>query len=451
MNATTRRRLLKIMAAAGTAVLAAPALAATPRLRVLMLSDLHSAYGRMPALLEAMRRVVRRDGAPSLILLDGDLFEHGNVVAQRTDGALDWAFLQALTRLAPVALNLGNHDADLVDDQNKTIARAKALGVTVLSNIVDARTGRPATSSRATLKLGGPVHLIGLATNAIDTYPAGIRPTLDIPAPAAWAAANLPKAPPNDGGLLIVMSHAGLPADRLILPLIPDGTLMLGGHDHLILEAAQGRTRYVHTGAWGAVLTVATVETGRTPRIAIERILIDPSGPGDPAMAALTATTLKKTLTPAETKVVARIPKALSLGDTGRTLAALMARATDCDVGFMGHTTLGMGLPAGPLTQYDYDAVVRFDGTFMRAEVSAEVLAGMLSHANQDGDLPLDRRSGDFAYGAPPPLPGKDRYTVVTTDWCAKHQAAYFARDDLAFTEIPGLQVKSTLRDALGR
>ncbi|MEI9891183.1 MAG: hypothetical protein WDN45_12010 [Caulobacteraceae bacterium] len=85
----------------------------------------------------------------------------------------------------------------------------------------------------------------------------------------------------------------------------------------------------------------------------------------------------------------------------------------------------------------------------MRAEVSAAVLADMLSHANQDGDVPMDKRTGDFVYGAPVPPPGKDRYTVVTTDWCAKHQAGYFGREDIAFTDVPGLKVKSAILDML--
>ena len=189
----SRRFLLRAMAGVGLAALGeSPALAGGRRgtARILMLSDLHSAYGRLAPLLTTMRRVVRRDAAPCLILLNGDLFEAGNVVARRTDGALDWAFLRALTGLAPVVLNLGNHDADLADDLARTVARARAMGITVLSTIGDARSGRPLAPSRATLDLGFPVHLIGIATNALDTYPKALRPSLALPAPVAWVASS---------------------------------------------------------------------------------------------------------------------------------------------------------------------------------------------------------------------------------------------------------------------
>jgi 5'-nucleotidase / UDP-sugar diphosphatase len=448
MNRFNRRTVLG-GAAAGLALSLAPAaLAATGRAKVLMLSDLHSAYGIMPALLEAMRRIVRRDASPSLILLNGDLFEAGNVVAKRSDGELDWAFLEAVAKLAPTVINIGNHDADLVEDIAAAADRARALGITVVSNIVDKRSGRPVASSRATLDLGFPAHLVGWATNSIDTYPKAIRPNLSIPAPTAWAQANLPSAPPEDG-LLVVMSHAGLPADRPLLSSLPDRTLFLGGHNHLTVEHAQGRSRYVHTGAWGQPLTVATIDRSRAKDpIRIARVVVDPNGPADPVLKRHVKEVLAARLQPEERAVVAKIPKALSLGDSGRRVAGLMARAAGADVGFMGHTTMGMGLPAGPLSRYAYDSVVRFDGVIVKAEVDAATLADILTRADQDRGFPFDKLTGDFAYAGRVTAGDKPRYAIVTTDWCAGRQKEYFGREDLTFSPTD-LKVKPSILKGL--
>lgn len=444
------RRTLLGAAAAGLALGLAPAArAAGRRARILMLSDLHSAYGVLAPLLETMRRIVRRDAAPSLILLNGDLFEAGNVVARRTQGTLDWAFLEAVAKLAPTVINIGNHDADLIEDVAAAADRARALGITVVSNIVDKRAGAPVASSRATLDLGFPVRLVGWATNSIDTYPKAVRGDLSIPDPTPWARANLPVSPTDDG-LLVVMSHAGLPADRPLLPSLPDRTLFLGGHNHLVVEHAQGASRYVHTGAWGQPLSVAEIDLGRRKDpIRIARVLVDPRGPADPSLARQVERTLQAQLTADERAVVARIPRALSLGDTGRRVAGLMARAAGADIGFMGHTTLGMGLPAGELTRYAYDSVVRFDGKVMRASVDAATLRDILSRSNQDRGFAFERLTGDFVYASGPAIPDKTHLSLVTTDWCAGRQKEYFGREDLRFTEVEGLRVKPAILQGL--
>lgn len=445
MTPLHRRRFFQLMAVA----VSAPGLGALTPVpearvlgRVLAMSDLHSAYERTGCLLAALEAEIARSAAPHLIAVDGDVFEHGNVVSVRSGGAIDWAFLAELPKLAPTVVNLGNHDNDLTPDLHEVVARMRALGIVVVSNIIDARDGRPYADAVVTLPWGDRrLRIVGAGTNALNTYPKASRDWLTIPEPGAWAKADLARL--LDGAdLMLVMSHAGVAGDRDILPLLPDGALMIGGHNHLLFQNEQGRSVYAHTGSWSNAYTTATLyDDGR---IAVGSTAVDLDAAPSPRIADLIATTLATHLTAEEKAVLGFSPRALTLGETGRAVAAAMARAAGADAGFIGHTTLGTGLAAGPVTRYAFDAVVRFDGKLMVAEAPAERLAGFMARANQDRPMPLAERSGDFLYGAGAGVEGRPMARLVTTDWCALNQAEYFGVDDLVFSEFAGPGVKAT-------
>lgn len=437
------------MAAATTAPFVA-GMAAKPLARVLAMSDLHSAYERTGQLLAALEAEIAGADIPHLIAIDGDSFEHGNVVSVRSGGVIDWAFLGELPRLAPTVVNLGNHDNDLTPDLHEVVARMRGLGIVVVSNILDARTGLPYAEAAVTVPLGQrSLRIVGAGTDSLNTYPKASRDWLSIPAPGDWAKANLARL--LDGAdLVLVMSHAGVAGDRDILPLLPDGALMIGGHNHLLFQHQQGRSAYAHTGSWSNAYTTATLyDDGR---IAVGSTAVDLKAAASPRIANLIATTLATHLTDEEKAVLGVSPRALTLGETGRAVAAAMAEAAGAQAGFIGHTTLGTGLPAGPVTRYAFDAVVRFDGKLMVAEVPAERLAGFMARANQDRPMPLAERSGDFLYGAASDVAGKPTVRLVTTDWCAMNQAEYFGAEDLIFTETPEARVKAAaIAGLLGR
>jgi len=445
----SRRHLLLLLAS--TAILpvlpnAAQAQSA-PAARLIILSDLHSAYERSAQLLAAVAAEIAANPAPTAILINGDVFELGNVVATRSEGAVDWKLLEKLSRLAPTVLNVGNHEPDLINDLAQMIARARRAGLTVLSNITDTRTGAPYTQAGFQLDLGPvPVALVGIATPAINTYPKASRDQLGIPDPVEWATANLESSLPA-GSLHVVLSHAGVVADRSILPLLADGSLLVGGHDHLVLEHAEGNTRYVHTGSWSSLITIVDIAADRA--LSLRQLPIDRNGAADAELTALIGATFAEHLTAEELAVVGISEKAQTLGESARFAAAALADAGAGDVGFIGHTTFGTGLPSGEVTKYAFDSVVRFDGKLMRAEVDRPTLDALIARCNQDGDIPLSARTGDFLYAAPAALADKPSYIIVCNDWSATNQKSYFGREDLAFTEIPDLKVKATVVKAL--
>jgi 2',3'-cyclic-nucleotide 2'-phosphodiesterase (5'-nucleotidase family) len=445
----SRRHLLLLLGS--TAVLpmlpnAAHAQSA-PAARLIVLSDLHSAYERSAQLLAAVAAELAANPAPAAILINGDVFELGNVVATRSDGVIDWKLLEKLSRLAPTVLNIGNHEPDLINDLAQLIARARRAGLTVVSNITDKRTGAPFTQAGFQLDLGPiPVALVGIATPALTTYPKASRDQLGIPDPLEWATANLEGNLPK-GSLHVVLSHAGVVADRGILPLLSDGSLLIGGHDHLVLEHAEGNTRYVHTGSWSSLISV--VDIGADRALSLRQVQVERDGAADAELTALIGATFAEHLSPEELAIVGISEKAQTLGESARFAAAALAAAGAGDVGFIGHTTFGTGLPSGEVTKYAFDAVVRFDGKLMRAEVDRPTLDQLIARCNQDGDIPLSARTGDFLYAAPVQLAGKATYVIVCNDWSATNQKSYFGREDLAFTEIPDLTVKATVLKAL--
>ena len=447
----TSRRLFMLGATALPLLGAAPAFAdersAAVIGRVLAMSDLHSAYERSAQLLAALRAEVRSRLAPHLIAIDGDIFEHGNVVSVRSEGAIDWAFLAALPAIAPTVVNLGNHDNDLTPDLHQVVTRMRGLGITVISNIIDARTGQPYAPAATELAFGDRrLRIIGFGTNALNTYPKASRDWLSIPDPSEWANAQLP--PLTDGAdLTLVMSHAGVAGDRGMLSALPDGALMIGGHNHLLFQEKLGRGLYAHTGSWSNAYTAADYLSDGSVRAQSRTVALD--GPSDPALAALIRKTLDRHLTDQERAVLGTSSTSLSLGDTGRAVAAAFARFAGAQAGFIGHTTLGTGLSAGPVSRYAFDAVVRFDGKLMAAEVPAARLAELTALANQDRVMPFARRTGDFVYGAVEGGEQRETVRIVTTDWCALNQHEYFGVTDLAFAEVPGPGVKAVAAQGL--
>lgn len=239
--APTRRHLLRLGGAAAlTPGLVGMARASTVA-RVLAVSDLHSAYDRTARLLAAFGAETRTHPVPHVIAINGDIFEHGNVVSVRSGGVIDWTFLAQLPRVAPTVVNLGNHDNDLTPDLADVVARMKGLGLHVVTTIADARSGLGYAAPVATLALGArSLRVVGMATNALNTYPKASRDRLSIPSASDWAKANLGQSLAG-ADLVMVMSHAGVAADRDVLPLLPDGALMVGGHNHLLFQHRQGR------------------------------------------------------------------------------------------------------------------------------------------------------------------------------------------------------------------
>ena len=441
--------LALLAAVTGTAIRAAAPTDATAVL--LIIGDQHSAYERTAQLVAQVDRL--RAGHPTLplaILIDGDALEYGNVVARRSAGAIDFAMFAALAQRAPTILNLGNHEPEFYD-LAETVKRIEATGVKVVSNIVNRATNQPFAPAVARLQLGDhEAIVVGVTTDHLATYRIAVRPSLDLADPVVWAKRNFPGLLPS-ASIPIVLSHAGVRADRAMLPLVPDGTLFAGAHDHLRLVHREGRTVYVHSGSWNEFFTLAWLRRDAAgSEWEIEQVRLAPDDPADPKLAAIIRDTQARHLTPEDRAVVGRLPQALAPAEAARFVARAARIATGADAAFIANTTFGAGLPAGDVTRVAFDACVRFDGSLFTGEVDGAQLRALLAAANQDVDTPWSERQGEFLFADGPadPAPGR-RYRIAVSDWVAHNARRYLGPEAIALTEQPSVRLKATAAASL--
>lgn len=425
--------------------------AAPPAAILVAISDQHSAYHRTAQFVAAVDRLkTDHPDVPLAVLVNGDLFEAGNVVAQRSGGEVDVAMVAALARRGPTIVNLGNHDAEF-DSLPDVVARLTAAGAIVVGNLADQSTGKLVAPASMELKLGElTATLLAVGTNQLAQYRPAVRGSLEIAHPLAWARAHWP-AWLERARVPVVLSHAGLRADRELLPLVPDGTLFIGGHDHLRLVHTAGRTVYVHSGAWNSGLTVATLtrDPAGANHWSVEQRRIADSDTGDPELAALVAQIRERWLQAADLAAVGKLPAALPREAAARFVLRAAQTAAGVDAVFIGHTTFGDGLPAGTVRRVDLDNCVRFDGTLCVAEVDGSQLREWMSAADVSPGTSFAHR-GEFLFAEGPAeiVPGR-RYTIATTDWGMRNRGRYFGSETLVFVEHPELRLKAIVAKAL--
>ncbi len=431
-----------------------PGGAAGPEALLIITGDQHSAYDRTAQMVATVDRLkTEHPGLPLAILLNGDTLEYGNIVARRSAGAVDFAMFAALARRAPTVINLGNHEPEFYD-LAETVTHLQATGVTVVSNITNRATGQLFAPASAKIKLGAAeAVIVGVTTDNLATYRVAVRPSLDLADPLIWAQANFP-ALLAGASLPIVLSHAGIKADRGMLPLVPPGTLFAGAHDHQRFVHPFDHGLYVHSGSWNEYLTLAWLHRDATgaPLWQVEQVRIEADGPADPELAALITATRQKYLTPEDTVLVTCLPAALGPAAAARRVVGALRVAAGVDVAFIGNTTFGAGLPAGGVTREQFDACVRFDGTIFTAEVDGARLRQLLAAANLGPDTPFEQRKGEFSFAdGPAEIDSAKTYRIATTDWGAKNTARYFGEPAIVWREQPGLKLKAAALSVLTR
>lgn len=458
-SVSNRRQILKGGALGFLALTAGPlfparAQGSAPDLILLNLADVHSPYDRLPQLLTQIRAVkARNPQVPHVLLFNGDLFELGNVVALRSKGQADLVFLRAVQKEMPVIFNIGNHEGDVMEQQ-EFIRQARASGITVITNLYDRRSGLPFARTFTTIQVG-QVHLpvLGLAVNALTTYPKALRDVILPPDPVEFFQATYPSLIAGSP-LNVVLSHAGVVPDKTILGLLKGSNLVIGGHDHLHLRHEVPGGLYLHNGFKGELLNVVSVRFQNGGAVlSSEDIAITEATPADALLAGTIRRLERQHLTAEDTAIIGRLSRSYTVEEAAYWAVQTVKKVTGADIVAINHTSFGRGFQAGAVQRRNFNEYLRFDNKIVQTQIDAQTLRGLLKMANQQRGTLFENLTGDFVYTNDiQPEDGKT-YTLVTVDFLAlpQNQARYFGRDGLVFTQVGTLTSKALLESELSK
>jgi 2',3'-cyclic-nucleotide 2'-phosphodiesterase (5'-nucleotidase family) len=284
--------------------------------------------GGMDRLGGAIKQVREEVGRENVILLDAGDMLGDSLVADQTQGK---AIIDAMNVLNYTAMVIGNHELDFTADTlKKRIAEAEFP--VLAANITEKVTGRLFTLPYLIQEIRGvKVGVLGLAypntplTTAkknVDGLEFGEAPEV--------AREYVPRLREQGAQVVVVLSHYGLAADKILAKQVPGIDVIVGGHSHNRMKDAlrEGNTLIVQAGAHGSDLgrLDLKVKNGKIIRYAHSLITLDHAViPSDAQVASI----VRRAASSNKTKLEERLGQAVSPIARAQTIAGQEAQKRD--------------------------------------------------------------------------------------------------------------------------
>jgi 5'-nucleotidase/UDP-sugar diphosphatase len=339
------------------------------------------------ARIATLKHRLSADGHPVILVLAGDflspsvassVFKGEQMVAALNAAGLDLA-------------TLGNHEFDFGRDV--LLQRMSESKFTwVVSNVTDAKTGKPiggaapyVVRDAGSLKVG----FIGLClrTPLTNASQAGIR----IIDPVQAAARYIPILKSRGANVIVAITHLTFAADRALVRRFPEIDLVVGGHEHYPITAAESHALITKAGS--EARWAARIDINKTPGGAIERfyeLIPVTSAIADDRETAQAIALYEGRLGRELDEVVGTSTVGLDATDlrdvAESNLGNLVADALRADVGAdVGLTNAGAirgdrVYPAGPLTRRTLLAMHPFGNVNCKVAVTGRVLLAALNN-----------------------------------------------------------------------
>jgi 5'-nucleotidase len=288
----------------------------------------------------------------------------------------------------------GNHEFDYGDDvlmQRMKESKFKWLG----ANVVDSKTGKifggtPAFDVR---DFGGvKVGLLGLVLPETKTT-SKPGPTTEFRDPCETAKQIIPQMRAAGAQAVVALTHLSLAQDKALARCAPGLDVIIGGHEHTLLQSASGGVPIFKMTAdareLGRIDLNIDPATGRVESIDWRIIPVDASVEDDAAFAPvvekyakLTAelsTPVGSTSVPLDARSATSRSEETNVADF---IADAFRRAAGADVALINGGSIRADdvLPAGDLTVRDVLSILPFGNDLAVIEVTGDVLRQALEH-----------------------------------------------------------------------
>jgi 2',3'-cyclic-nucleotide 2'-phosphodiesterase (5'-nucleotidase family) len=382
--------------------------AGAPRARAaLTFLQINDVYATTPvdgagglARVATIKRRLSAGGRPVILALAGD-FLSPSVASSVFKGK---QMVAALNAAGLDVATVGNHEFDFgIEVLAQRMLESKFEWV--VSNVLDARTGKAIGSSVpyvvrdvGSLKVG----FIGLCLTSGQIAP-GVRGSFRFIDPMQAAAQYIPVLERRGANAIVAITHLTFAEDRALAARFPQIDLVIGGHEHYPIAAAEQHALISKAGSDAKF--VARIDVSRTPGGTLERfyelIPVTSAIPDEPETARVVAdyesrlgkeldTVVGTTSTPLDATGV-RMTQETALGNL---VADALRADVDADVGLSnaGGVRGDRVYSAGPLTHRTLLTMHPFGNVVCKIAVSGRVLLDALN----SGVSKLPAAAGQF-------------------------------------------------------
>jgi 5'-nucleotidase len=453
--------------------------ACTVRVTLLQVNDVYrftpadrGARGGL-ARVSALRKRVMQESPNALFLLSGDTISP-SVESITYKGA---QMIDAWNQVGLDYSVFGNHEFDYGDDvliQRMKESKFKWLG----ANVVDSKTGKTfnGTPLFDVREMGGvKVGIFGITLPETKTT-SKPGPTTEFRDPCETARAVIPQMRAAGAQAVVALTHLSLAQDKALARCAPGIDVIIGGHEHTLLQSSSGGTPIFKMTAdarqLGRIDLNIDPSTGKVESIDWQIIPVDATVPDDPAFAPVVEKyarlTSELSAPVGHTNVPLDARSATSRNEETNVadfIADSFRTASGADVALINGGSIRADdvLPAGDLTVRDVLSILPFGNDLAVIEVTGDVLLQALEHGvsltapgaepgrfpqvsgirfSFDASKPSGARvSGVTVNGQP--LDAKKTYTLATTSFVAGGGDQY-----AMFKGRPVVPLKTKLTDS---